>query len=810
VELLNAYLVNDHSIATVTRDEAGRRVLRQVPAEWVAFFDVKEVDEDLRRQLRTSVYVSGLRDEPGGWVRVSFVNRIAREDFCMGRRSFVSQLGLRTHEADVSPVVRWMVDHDVKVAKPRRVYLDLETDSRVPFSKKEEMRILCFAIEDEDEVVQCGMLEANTDRAEKQLLDRLWKALQPYDQVLAWNGDGFDFPVIFARSADRGCDVDARMWLWLDHLELYARMNKNASESAEEKRSMRLNDIAVAELKMGKEESPDFVVERLGPKNLGALSWDLWELDGDYRDVLERYNYRDTDLLRRIEKKTGYVGVFDALCEACGVFGDTNGLNPTHQLDGFLFRLGKERGIHFATKSYYEGSEKFRGAYVMEPKCSGITRDVHVCDFKSLYPSIILTWNMSPETKRPRGAGAADTLAFSPLTNVYFSTVDEGILPEALREMIRLRGEWSKRKSDCAPGTPEWHDANRKSTAYKVAANSFYGVVGSPFSRFFDRQVAESCTQCGVWLIRKTIELIEEQGWTAIYGDTDSVFVKGCTEEEFRNFTTWCNENLYPELLVTVGCKENHIKLAYEKAFDRLVMTSAKRYIASYIHADGKRATKDSKPEIKGLEFKRGDTTVLATNLQAECIDLLVGGLKVNPKGPTEELSHYHDVLARVRDHCLSDPLPLEEIRLSKQLTKPIREYVKKLKKDGTDAAQPAHVQVAKILEKRGEAVGEGTRIEYIVADGAAKPAKVIPAVDYTGQEVDRFHLWEHLVFPATQRLLKAAFLDHDWDAWGKVRPKKERAPRKKKTALLGEDSKSAFRTEETACDDEARHEQSR
>jgi DNA polymerase I len=786
VELLNAYLVNDHSIATVTRDETGRRVLRHVPAEWVAYFDAKDVDDELRRQLRTSVYVSGVRDENGGWVRVSFVNRHAREDFCMGRRSFVSQLGLKTFEADVSPVVRWMVDHDVKVAKPRRVYLDIESDSRVPFSKKEEMRILCFALVDEDERLQAGTLEANTDREEKRLLDRLWKALQPYDQVLAWNGDDFDFPVIFARSDARGCEVDARMWLWLDHLELYARMNKNASESAEEKRSMRLNDIAQAELKRGKEITPDFVVEKFGPKSLGALAWNLWEADGEFRETLERYNFIDTDLLRGIEKKTGYVGVFDALCEACGVFGDTSGLNPTHQLDGFLFRLGKERGIHFATKSFYEGSDKFKGAYVMEPKVSGITRNVHVCDFKSLYPSIILTWNMSPETKRAKGAGSADTLAFSPLTGIYFSTVDEGILPEALREMIRLRGEWSAKKSQCAPGTPEWHDANRKSTAYKVAANSFYGVVGSPFSRFFDRQVAESCTQCGVWLIRKTIELIEEQGWTAVYGDTDSVFVTGCTEEEFKTFTTWCNENLYPELLADVGCKENHIKLAYEKAFDRLVMTSAKRYIGSYIHADGKRATKESKPEIKGLEYKRGDTAILATGLQAEVIDLLVGGLKISDYPATEELAHYHDALARVRNHVLSEYLPVEEIRISKQLTKPIREYAKKIKKDGTDAAQPAHVQVAKILEKRGEAVGEGTRIEYIVADGAAKPAKNIPASDYTGVEVDRYHLWENLVYPATERLLVAAFPNHDWVSWGKVRPKKERVSKKTKaTAAL-------------------------
>jgi uncharacterized protein YprB with RNaseH-like and TPR domain len=72
------------------------------------------------------------------------------------------------------------------------VWLDLETDSRIPFSKKEEMRILVWSLEDEDGRVQVGVLEADNDRAEKVLLERLWRALEDYDQIIAWNGDDFD------------------------------------------------------------------------------------------------------------------------------------------------------------------------------------------------------------------------------------------------------------------------------------------------------------------------------------------------------------------------------------------------------------------------------------------------------------------------------------------------------------------------------------------------------------------------------------------------------------------------------------------
>jgi hypothetical protein len=102
--------------------------------------------------------------------------------------------------------------------------------------------------------------------------------------------------------------------------------------------------------------------------------------------------------------------------------------------------------------------------------------------------------------------------------------------------------------------------------------------VGSRFSRNYDVDVAESCTQNGVWLLRLTIRAARERGWSVVYADTDSLFVVGCTREEFQAFVAWCNAELYPPVLAKFGCPENAIKLEFEKSFDRLVFTSAKRY----------------------------------------------------------------------------------------------------------------------------------------------------------------------------------------------------------------------------------------
>jgi DNA polymerase elongation subunit (family B) len=1053
---IHAFQDSDSTIITVSRDAAGQRLLRSVPAEHVVFMLSEEVDAAFERTLRNTQLVKGIKRE-GRFVRVSFRTHDARDRFCFNYASPVKQLGLKTFEGDVSPVLRYVLENKVKIARPRRVYLDIETDSRVPFSRKGDMRVLAWCLVDEDGAAHMGVLEEDTDRSERDLLVRLWEALNQFDQVLAWNGDNFDFPVLAERSSRRGIQVDPRHWLWLDHLVLFAKMNKNAAESAEEKQSMRLNDIAQALVGEGKEETPPEVAAIFGNKSIGALAWDLWEAGEEMRQLLARYNWRDTDLLRRIEEESGYVSLFDTLCDVCHVFGDTNGLNPTKQVDGFMLELGMEADYKFPSQTYRETIDKFKGAFVMEPEGVGIQRNVHVCDFASLYPSIILTWNMSPETLH-RGAGkkpsVEDGYALSPLTGFLFSQDTKGILVRALETALEMRKYWTALKASLPPGTPEWVSADRMATAYKVFANSFYGVVGSPFSRFFERAIAESVTQCGVWLAKGTAEEARKWGFTVIYMDTDSVFVKGCTREDFERFTAFCNTTLYPAMLDVVGCRENKIKLAYEKEFERIIFCAGKKYCnppeapiwmadmtfkplgeievgdeivgwadtkqmstpkkrrlvttkvvavhrhrapivkvtfasgrtlrctadhrwmhanravrsgsefitpkvgrqlahvvdvpkelssdeklaaawlggmfdgegsmsgksrgqivisqseranpevcsrlestfallgidygkwsqkqgecivyairggkqarlnfanwckpakwkkiakailghrfaaadrivkiepdgvgtviglttktgnyvawgfaskncGSYKHYKGTDATANSKPEIKGIEYKRGDSSLLARDLQAEVIDMLVGGLKVAPVDvPTEDIALYQASIERARQRVLEAPLTLEQVRVSKSVNKELNDYKQGVKLDGTLKAQPPHVMLAKMMKARGQEVSEGTRVEYVMVDELAKgTARFVLAEDFDGT-VDRFYLWEKLVFPPTLRLLSKAFPDVDWSKWKKVRPPKPKAPRKsrQKPGLLSAPAAALSALDEEEDDDE-------
>jgi DNA polymerase elongation subunit (family B) len=651
-----------------------------------------------------------------------------------------------------------MVDNNIRPARPRIIYIDIETDSRVPFSKKEEMRILSWVTVDENNNVESALLKSNTDKSECVLIEKLWKVLDNYDLVVAWNGDRFDFPVIQARSIhvgmNRNPDWNWKRWLWLDHLEIFRRMNTMVAESGEEKQSFALENIAQAILGEGKDDFDS------------SKTWESWFAGGKERQRLLKYNIKDTKLLKMIEDKTGYIELLLTLGEACGTFSNTRGASPTVQVESFFQRLATGINHKFPSvlKFGKEKGDQYKGAFVMEPTGVGIVKGVHVADFSSLYPSIIKTWNMSPETiVRKEYETIPEYRCYSPLTKIYFDQENQGILPKAIDELLILRAKWNMKKAQATPGTDEWKDADRRSTAYKIAANSFYGVIGTPVSRFFDRDVAESVTQCGAWLIKKTIEEAEYKGMDVIYGDTDSIFVSNATRQEFEEFVEYCNVQMYPVILADMGCIENNINLAYEKEFERIVFTAAKKYAGRYAHYKGTKATEESKPEIKGLEYKRGDSIRLARDLQSQVVDMLVG-----PKnGGIEDPDQYIDLLDKWICRVINDPVELEDIVISKRLSKDVDKYNRKLKKDGTFARQLPHIEMARILKERGLDVNEGAKIDYVIVDGSTSPKTVIPAQDWTG-ETNRYPIWDSLVYPPTFRLLSAAFPHIKWSQWSK------------------------------------------
>src|SRR5258707_2635364 len=498
-------------IVLVDRNASGARLETRVPAVYSSY---PKAPSDLTNRLinhhRALGNIAGL-SIVGDWHRLDWKDRDTRMAGT-ALDGLLAKAGAVHYEADVNPIRRYMSDNPVSIAKPRRAYIDIETDSRVSFKLALEgaARVLCWAMVDEAGNRQSALLEHDTDAAERILLKKFWRTCQPFDQLIAWNGDYFDFSILKMRSELLGLKPNHRQYLYLDHLLVYKRQSIGSSESGEDRTSYKLESVAQVTLGEGKHDVD------------GSKTWEYWSAGWDSRIKLLHYCLQDTDLLRRIEEKTGYIEMSHAIAEVCNLFPDSHALKPTVQIDGYMLRIGAQRNIHFPTRYFDEQIErkKFKGAFVKDPTARGITKSVHVADFASLYPSIIVSFNMSPETKRTGNEPAGTPFCKLPTTGVEYRTDVSGILSGALKDVMGLRKSWNDAQATFPPETPQWHDAKRRSAANKIAANSFYGVMGTPYSRFFDLEIAESTSTTGAWLINKTIEAAEARGMQAIYGDS--------------------------------------------------------------------------------------------------------------------------------------------------------------------------------------------------------------------------------------------------------------------------------------------------
>lgn len=820
-EIVSGWSDDDH-VYLVMRD--GEVVsARSLPARWTSFF--RGMNDADRAALARERGVLRVEHDEHGFTRVDFRNRHARRDalYRIGEaiksRQSVSVSSDRGYdgailEGDVGPLRRLLSDvPQIQIGTPRPVYLDLELDSRARFDdmKSGKARILAWALfeldGEESRRVASAVLEEDTDAAERGLLRELFEELAAFDLVLSWNGDDFDFPALEMRvqrlrvKLSNGRLPIWQRWCWLDHMECFKKYNQ-AHDSGEERASFALNAIAQHVVGEGK---TDFDASK---------TWEEWAAGGERRARLLAYCEQDTALMPKIEAKTGFVALHIAVCQVTRCFPDSASLGANQQGDGFLLALGAARGYRFPTKRAYEelsGEGSFAGAYVMEPKRVGVLDHVHVCDFSGLYPSIMRSWNMSLDTYvapfRAREAIArGERLARLPLRrDVYFRTDRRGIFPEALDQLVAERAKYTKRADDAEPGSPDWHRFKRLSSAYKIIANSFYGIVGSPFTRFFDREVAEGVTQTGAWLIKHVAATAEHAGLEPIYGDTDSVFAQG-SAEDFERIVSTLNEQ-WPALLAEMGCTESRIKLEFEKSFRRLVLVSAKRYAARYSIYKGKPAPPDMKPEIKGLEYKRGDALRLAREMQREAIEIL---LDVDRPQPTPE--DFRTFVAGWRERILEGELTVEDIVLS-QAVKNLSEYrtrytsakcTNKIQPPNTSrkkdqkscgynfgsteydpevsgacpkcgaerklASKPMHVRVAEVLVERGLQVTEGTRIEYLVVgrpeddDTDDDKLLAVPAYDAGALErIDRDYYWDRRILPPTARLLESVYPHERW-----------------------------------------------
>lgn len=423
----------------------------------------------------------------------------------------------------------------------------------------------------------------------------------------------------------------------LDYLDLYKKFTYNAQES------YKLDYICKVELGVGKLENPHDTFRDFYTKD-----WDLFV----------EYNIVDTVRVSQLEDKMKLIELiltmaYDAKCNYQDIF------SAVRTWDCILYNHLWDQKIVIHQREGRPGRQ-IAGAYVKEPK-PGKYNWVVSFDATSLYPSIIMQYNMSPETQIKDYVGYFDAtvdqfidkeFAFTDVKdNDYciaangrcYTRKKQGMFPEIVAKLFDDRQKYKKlmitaQKQYEETKNEDWlkdiSKYNNFQMARKIQLNSLFGAWGNEFFRFYDDSIAEGITLTGQYIIRSVANKLNEylnkvcktEDYDySFYSDTDSCYVTldPLVEKFYKNepkekilqiLDKICSEKITEELDATcqgladyTNAFEHKISFKREAIADTGIWIAKKRYAVNVYNNEGVQY-KEPKLKVMGMEIVRSST----------------------------------------------------------------------------------------------------------------------------------------------------------------------------------------------------------
>ncbi|MET0777525.1 MAG: DNA polymerase II [Pseudomonas mandelii] len=540
-----------------------------------------------------------------------------------------------------------------------------------------------------------------------------WFARHDPDAIIGWNVVQFDLRVLHQHARQLGVPLKlgrgGEEMQWREH---GSRNHYFASAAG------RLIIDGIESLRSATWSFPSFSLENVAQTLLGegkAISTPYQRMDeinrmfAEDKPALATYNLKDCELVTRIFAKTELLTFLLERASVTGLPADRSGGSVaafTHLYMPLMHRQG-----FVAPNLGNKPAQASPGGFVMDSQ-PGLYESVLVLDYKSLYPSIIRTFLIDP-------VGLIEGLQH----------------PDDKESVPGFRGARFSRTRHCLPAivarVAEGRETAKRehnaplSQALKIIMNAFYGVLGSSGCRFFDTRLASSITLRGHEIMLRTRQLIEAQGHTVIYGDTDSTFVwlrRAHGQEEAAQIgrtlvdhvNQWWREHVQQEYGL-----ESALELQFETHYKRFLMPtirgaeegSKKRYAGLVTRADG-----TDEMVYKGLETVRTDWSPLARQFQQELYS---------------RIFHRQPYQDYVRDYVRKTLAGEFDDRLiyRKRLRRTLDDYERNV---------PPHVRAARIADDYNDQQGRprqyqnGGWISYVISVAGPEPLEIRSApIDY-------------------------------------------------------------------------------
>ncbi|ACE83473.1 DNA polymerase II [Cellvibrio japonicus] len=461
---------------------------------------------------------------------------------------------------------------------------------------------------------------------------------------------------------------------------------------------------------------------------------DITHLFHNDKLALAQYNLRDCELAWSIFTSQHLLEFAMERSQLTGLLLDRVGGSVAAFEYLYLPRLHR-RGYIAPNLGELESDVFSPGGYVMSSR-PGIYDNVLVLDFKSLYPSIMRSFLVDPCAFWIAQHQQLDEAHTAPGFNGASFAREGHILPQLIEQLSAARDRAKQHRNEPL------------SYAIKIIMNSFYGVLGSTGCRFFDPRISSSITLRGHDIIQRSRDWIEQQGYTVIYGDTDSLFVwleNNCLGHApkspqqcnsigvrlARELNAWWQETLQQDYQLNSA-----LEIQYETHYLRFLMPTirgselgTKKRYAGLIDVNGQREM-----IFKGLENVRTDWTQLAKQFQADLYRKVFDGEDYVEYVRTATTA----VLAGERD---------DDLIYRKRLRRQLHEYQKNV---------PPHVQAArKYVQWTGERLRRGDWISYVMTINGPEPLGTYE-VDWSLRQspVDYQHYIDKQLTPVADSIL--------------------------------------------------------
>jgi len=587
------------------------------------------------------------------------------------------------------------IDYDPQQIKIANIDIEVGSENGFPepASASEPITAITFKIAEHFYVFGCGDYETNRDdvtylkcRDENNLIMRfleMWEQTSP-DIVTGWNIQFFDIPYLnnritklmgentakrlspFRRIGERTTTIHNKQQTAfdlvgiaiLDYIELYKKFTYSQQES------FSLNHIAYLEL--GEKKLDYSEVESLHQ---------LYKTN--FQKFIE-YNIRDVELVDRIDAKMQLIDMALALAYDAKV-NYTDVFTQVRMWDTLIHNELIEQNIVVPQNVRTPKDEQYAGAYVKDP-IVGMHEWVVSFDLNSLYPHLIMQYNVSPETIVE---GRHTNISIDNLLNSeyqaqgeycmaanghYFKRDKQGFLPAMMQRMYDDRSLYKKKMIEAQKAYEKETDKERKreitnqiskyknlQLAKKVQLNSAYGALGNQYFRFFDIRQAEAITLSGQlairWIEMKLNGYLNKLLKTkdidyVIASDTDSVYVnlgplvnmvygsksetkvetivdfvnKACIEK-FEPFI----DKSYQELADYMNAFDQKMQMKREVIANKGIWTAKKRYILNVYDSEGVRFA-EPKLKMMGIEAVKSSTPMSCRDKIKESLKIVMNG----------------------------------------------------------------------------------------------------------------------------------------------------------------------------------------